>query len=171
VGKLPFYHEKMQIGTFWLEIVRLLKEFCNGCCDGFVRTSLEDYYDTLTEEKQQRLNLNNRPSRSFCSCIMPVIKTTQTFKAEKRECDTTTATSVVKKSKNEACVGNWSIEDVVEYLTEEGLEGVCGVFRGHEIDGRALLLLKSDTMMKHMNLKLGPSLKVCNLIEALKKRK
>ena len=33
-----------------------------------------------------------------------------------------------------------------------------------EIDGKALLLLKSDMMMKYMGLKLGPALKICNII-------
>jgi polycomb protein SCMH1 len=40
-----------------------------------------------------------------------------------------------------------------------------------EIDGRALLLLTSETMMKYMGLKLGPALKLCNIIEKLKSMK
>ena len=37
-----------------------------------------------------------------------------------------------------------------------------------EIDGRALLLLRSDMIMKYMGLKLGPALKLCHHIERLK---
>jgi len=37
-----------------------------------------------------------------------------------------------------------------------------------EIDGKALLLLNSDMMMKYMGLKLGPALKLCHVIEKLK---
>jgi len=40
-----------------------------------------------------------------------------------------------------------------------------------EIDGKALLLLTSDMMMKYMGLKLGPSLKICNIVNKLKGRR
>lgn len=37
-----------------------------------------------------------------------------------------------------------------------------------EIDGKALLLLRSDMMMKYMGLKLGPALKLTFHIDRLK---
>lgn len=37
-----------------------------------------------------------------------------------------------------------------------------------EIDGKALMLLRSDMIMKYMGLKLGPALKLCHHIERLK---
>ncbi|KAJ8927613.1 hypothetical protein NQ314_019891 [Rhamnusium bicolor] len=40
-----------------------------------------------------------------------------------------------------------------------------------EIDGKAFLLLNSDMMMKYMGLKLGPALKICNLVSRLKGRR
>ncbi|KAF0042993.1 hypothetical protein F2P81_004330 [Scophthalmus maximus] len=40
-----------------------------------------------------------------------------------------------------------------------------------EIDGKALLLLRSDVIMKYMGLKLGPALKLCHHIEKLKQTK
>jgi hypothetical protein len=40
-----------------------------------------------------------------------------------------------------------------------------------EIDGKALLLLNSDMMMKYMGLKLGPALKICNLVNRIKGRR
>lgn len=40
-----------------------------------------------------------------------------------------------------------------------------------EIDGKALLLLNSDMMMKYMNLKLGPALKICNLVSRVNGRR
>lgn len=40
-----------------------------------------------------------------------------------------------------------------------------------EIDGKALLLLRSDMMMKYMGLKLGPALKLCYHIDRLKQGK
>lgn len=40
-----------------------------------------------------------------------------------------------------------------------------------EIDGKALMLLRSDIIMKYMGLKLGPALKLCHYIEKLKQTK
>lgn len=40
-----------------------------------------------------------------------------------------------------------------------------------EIDGKALLLLRSDMMMKYMGLKLGPALKLSFHIDRLKQGK
>ena len=40
-----------------------------------------------------------------------------------------------------------------------------------EIDGKALLLLNSEMMMKYMGLKLGPALKICHIVNKLKARK
>lgn len=37
-----------------------------------------------------------------------------------------------------------------------------------EIDGKALLLLNSEMMMKYMDLKLGPALKICNLVSRVR---
>ena len=40
-----------------------------------------------------------------------------------------------------------------------------------EIDGNALLLLRSDMIMKYLGLKLGPALKLCYHIDKLKQAK
>lgn len=40
-----------------------------------------------------------------------------------------------------------------------------------EIDGGAFMLLNSDMMMKYLGLKLGPVLKLSNIIEKLKGKK
>lgn len=67
----------------------------------------------------------------------------------------------------------WTIEDVIQYIdaTDPGLAIHADLFRKHEIDGKALLLLNSDMMMKYMGLKLGPALKICNLVTRLKGRR
>lgn len=44
-------------------------------------------------------------------------------------------------------------------------------FYSQEIDGNALLLLKSDMIMKYLGLKLGPALKLCYHIDKLKQTK
>eukprot|EP00064_Thunnus_orientalis_P002996 superscaffoldBa00000235_g3004 len=47
----------------------------------------------------------------------------------------------------------------------------CMFLSPQEIDGTALMLLRSDVIMKYMGLKLGPALKLCHHIEKLKQTK
>ncbi|XP_032298237.1 sex comb on midleg-like protein 2 [Coturnix japonica] len=68
----------------------------------------------------------------------------------------------------------WSIEEVMRFVKEadpQALAPHAELFRRHEIDGKALLLLRSDMIMKYMGLKLGPALKLCYHIEKLKQGK
>ncbi|XP_069060624.1 sex comb on midleg-like protein 2 isoform X2 [Pleurodeles waltl] len=68
----------------------------------------------------------------------------------------------------------WSIEEVMRFIKEadpQSLAPHAELFRRHEIDGKALMLLRSDMIMKYMGLKLGPALKLCYHIERLKQGK
>ncbi|KAM5128617.1 sex comb on midleg-like protein 1 [Callospermophilus lateralis] len=68
----------------------------------------------------------------------------------------------------------WSVDDVILFLnhTDPQMSGpLSGLIEQHEIDGKALLLLTSDTMIKYMGLKLGTVLKLCHYIEKLKEEK
>lgn len=68
----------------------------------------------------------------------------------------------------------WTVEDVVWFVKDadpQALGPHVELFRKHEIDGNALLLLKSDVVMKYLGLKLGPALKLCHHIEKLKQAK
>ncbi|CAG7819313.1 unnamed protein product [Allacma fusca] len=60
----------------------------------------------------------------------------------------------------------WTVEDVIRHIetVDSNLAIHADIFRKHEIDGKAMLLLNSDMMMKYMGLKLGPALKICNII-------
>ncbi|XP_067085929.1 sex comb on midleg-like protein 2 isoform X1 [Osmerus mordax] len=69
---------------------------------------------------------------------------------------------------------SWSIEEVMQFVREadpSALAPHAELFRKHEIDGKALMLLRSDMVMKYMGLKLGPALKLCHHIERLKQGK
>ncbi|KAG8444698.1 hypothetical protein GDO86_009751 [Hymenochirus boettgeri] len=69
---------------------------------------------------------------------------------------------------------NWSVEDVVWFVKDadpHALGPHVDLFRKHEIDGNALLLLRSDMIMKYLGLKLGPALKLCYHIDKLKQTK
>ncbi|XP_028818377.1 sex comb on midleg-like protein 2 isoform X2 [Denticeps clupeoides] len=68
----------------------------------------------------------------------------------------------------------WSIEEVMQFVRDAdpaALAPHAELFRKHEIDGKALMLLRSDMVMKYMGLKLGPALKLCHHIERLKQGK
>ncbi|XP_044619874.1 sex comb on midleg-like protein 2 [Equus asinus] len=68
----------------------------------------------------------------------------------------------------------WSVDEVIQFMKHKDphiSSPLADLFRQHEIDGKALLLLKSDVMMKYMGLKLGPALKLCYYIEKLKEGK
>ncbi|MEQ2157270.1 hypothetical protein GOODEAATRI_000216 [Goodea atripinnis] len=63
----------------------------------------------------------------------------------------------------------WSVEEVTAFIqTLPGCGDVAEAFRLQEIDGQALLLLTEDHLMTSMNIKLGPALKICAHINALK---
>ncbi|XP_053316641.1 sex comb on midleg-like protein 4 isoform X1 [Spea bombifrons] len=69
---------------------------------------------------------------------------------------------------------SWSVEDVVWFVKDadpQALGPHVDLFRKHEIDGNALLLLRSDMVMKYLGLKLGPALKLCYHIDKLKQVK
>ncbi|XP_034029934.1 polycomb protein SCMH1 [Thalassophryne amazonica] len=65
----------------------------------------------------------------------------------------------------------WTVQDVMQYIRDIDpvLAPHADLFRKHEIDGKALLLLRSDMMMKYMGLKLGPALKLTFHIDKLKR--
>ncbi|KAK5853064.1 hypothetical protein PBY51_006886 [Eleginops maclovinus] len=69
---------------------------------------------------------------------------------------------------------SWGVEEVVWFIKDadpQALGPHAETFRKHEIDGDALLLLKSEMMMKYLGLKLGPALKLCYHIDRLKQNR
>ncbi|XP_056092448.1 polyhomeotic-like protein 3 isoform X4 [Rhinichthys klamathensis goyatoka] len=63
----------------------------------------------------------------------------------------------------------WSVEQVCSFISSlPGCHDIAAEFRSQEIDGQALLLLTEDHLMSAMNMKLGPALKICAQINALK---
>ncbi|RXG51949.1 Polycomb protein Scm [Armadillidium vulgare] len=80
-------------------------------------------------------------------------------------------TSPIPKPKGDPA--DWTVEEVIAHIsaTDLGLASHADLFRRHEIDGKALMLLTSDMMMKYMGLKLGPALKICHLISKIKGRR
>ncbi|XP_030201388.1 sex comb on midleg-like protein 4 isoform X2 [Gadus morhua] len=69
---------------------------------------------------------------------------------------------------------SWGVEEVVWFIKDSDPQALgphAEAFRKHEIDGDALLLLKSEMMMKYLGLKLGPALKLCYHIDRLRQNR
>ena len=65
----------------------------------------------------------------------------------------------------------WNMDDVYEFIHSlPGCQEIIEEFRGQEIDGQALLLLKEDHLMSAINIKLGPTLKIYVCISMLKEQ-
>ena len=62
----------------------------------------------------------------------------------------------------------WTSEDVAEFLTHLGYEAYTDKFQEHEIDGRALSLVKDHHLLMTLKLRLGPALKIIEHVNALK---
>ncbi|RWS11798.1 polyhomeotic-like protein 1 [Dinothrombium tinctorium] len=65
----------------------------------------------------------------------------------------------------------WSVQDVYDFVKNlPGCQEYADEFRSQEIDGQALMLLKEDHLMSAMSMKLGPALKICSKINALREK-
>lgn len=62
----------------------------------------------------------------------------------------------------------WTIEDVGDFLTALGYEAYLDRFVEHEIDGKALSLVKDHHLLMTLKLRLGPTLKICEHVNAIK---
>ncbi len=63
---------------------------------------------------------------------------------------------------------SWTIDDVSDFLTFLGYEVYIDRFLENEVDGRALSLVKDYHLLMVLQLRLGPALKVCQQINAIK---
>ena len=55
-----------------------------------------------------------------------------------------------------------------DFLTSLGYEAYVDKFLEHEIDGRALSLVRDHHLLMTMKLRLGPTLKICEQVQAIK---
>ncbi|XP_016303754.1 polyhomeotic-like protein 3 [Sinocyclocheilus anshuiensis] len=82
--------------------------------------------------------------------------------------------SRVESSSSSDCLldsspSQWSVEQVCSFIGSlPGCHDIAAEFCSQEIDGQALLLLTEDHLMSAMNIRLGPALKICAQINALK---
>ena len=65
-------------------------------------------------------------------------------------------------------IQQWSIEDVGDFLSYLGYEAYIDKFTEHEIDGRALSLVRDHHLLMTLKLRLGPALKIIEHVSVIK---
>ncbi|XP_034340696.1 sex comb on midleg-like protein 1 [Arvicanthis niloticus] len=66
---------------------------------------------------------------------------------------------------------NWSVNDVITFLNRLDpplADKLYLTIRNHDIDGKAMLLINNETMIKYMGVKVGVAMKFADYIEKLK---
>ncbi|KAK9496472.1 hypothetical protein O3M35_013236 [Rhynocoris fuscipes] len=155
--------------------------------DSHLETTVEDdrkHYNSNSDKvpvtsPNNNNNNNNNSNKRRCSAEsssdhVPDTLAKQPRKTVPAELEAATSTTSSECSnKLSSDPAEWSIEDVILHIStaDPVLSIHADLFRRHEIDGKALLLLNSDMMMKYMGLKLGPALKICNLINKIRGRR
>ncbi|XP_041352567.1 sex comb on midleg-like protein 2 [Gigantopelta aegis] len=171
-----------KVSSFWSFLERLTEDL--GCCENFfssqpVKSSCPKCSKSKTADENQFEFPTSASRRRWSTESGDSTKTSKPPKQARRfstyeaEASSTTEDNhtVIRSRKASGDVNDWTIEEVISFLadTDTNLGQHAELFRKHEIDGKALLLLNSEMMMKYMGLKLGPVLKLCNIIEKLKK--
>ncbi|XP_033337714.1 polycomb protein Scm isoform X1 [Megalopta genalis] len=124
--------------------------------------------------QQQQIQQNSVPSINNSTLSSPTAAKQSRKSVPELEAATSTTQSESSTNRTASTEpAEWTIEDVIHYIgvTDPQLGQHADLFRKHEIDGKALLLLNSDMMMKYMGLKLGPALKICNMVNRIKGRR
>ncbi|KAL3881659.1 hypothetical protein ACJMK2_028069 [Sinanodonta woodiana] len=173
-----------KVSSFWSFIERVIEEL--GCCEHLftsqplssgcqlctrssVKTEDADVSHNVKPSSKRRWSAESTEGREKLKQFHKMRRSYSTFEAEASS--TTAETPRPVKLSNTP--SEWTIDEVVHHIcdTDPALVPHTELFRKHEIDGKAFLLLNSDMMMKYMGLKLGPVLKLCNMIEKLKGRR
>lgn len=65
---------------------------------------------------------------------------------------------------------SWSVEDVTQFLRINECSAHGESFARHGVDGKQLLQLTKDEIITMLDMKVGPSLKIYDLIQQLKSK-
>lgn len=69
---------------------------------------------------------------------------------------------------NDLCPDTWNVYDVGQFLRVNDCAAHCDTFSRCKIDGRRLLQLTKDEIVEMLCMKVGPALKIYDLIQQLK---
>lgn len=84
--------------------------------------------------------------------------------------DTIAKEEGIKEPENEQ-PSVWTIQDVIDLISKyETFKQYSSLFREHEIDGKAFMLLTHEVLIKHMGVKVGHAVKIIDLVNQVKKQ-
>lgn len=69
---------------------------------------------------------------------------------------------------NDLSPDTWNIYDVGQFLRVNDCTAHCETFSRYKIDGKRLLKLTKDEIVEMLSMKVGPALKIYDLIQQLK---
>lgn len=64
----------------------------------------------------------------------------------------------------------WSVAEVCAFLVDHDCAAHCECFKKHKVDGKRLLKMSKDDIITVLGMKVGPALKIFDLITQLKDR-
>ncbi|XP_029648082.1 sex comb on midleg-like protein 2 isoform X1 [Octopus sinensis] len=174
-----------KISDFWSYLEGMMEEL--GCCENFLSSQpLEGRCSKCLKVSTHRIKIeedspepresrhHKAPRRRYSNESIDSQKGIRMHKIQRKmsayEAEASSTTSDHRPHKVSTDPSDWSIDDVINHIcdTDPALKPHTEIFRKHEIDGKALLLLNSDMMMKYLGLKLGPVLKLCNIVDKLR---
>lgn len=71
---------------------------------------------------------------------------------------------------NDLSPDTWNIYDVGQFLRVNDCTAHCETFSRHKVDGKRLLQLTKDEIVEMLSMKVGPALKIYDLIQQLKSK-
>lgn len=179
------------------EFITPSRRFCSvSCCKRYSAERRYHPQGKLSKQKgnsvsKEQLTLRQRmaaytpsgthPSPTMVSSPPQVpLSPASTGKGKRKRASANVDASVIKKNRGQSpsealyvhplgmSLGLWSQEDVNLFLKDLGYEAYQEKFQNHMVDGRALLLINEDHMIKYLGLMLGPALKIRAHLDAIK---
>lgn len=77
-------------------------------------------------------------------------------------------TNITQQTDKDLSPDTWNLYDVGQFLRVNDCTAHCETFNRHKVDGKRLLQLTKDEIVEMLNMKVGPALKIYDLIQQLK---
>ncbi|XP_065057114.1 polycomb protein Scm-like isoform X2 [Rhopilema esculentum] len=172
-----------RVSTFW----KVMEQFCDNlrCCTNLIsgfelQTACPQCGRTGYARKGQSVSvkrthdISDKPMDNNLSvCISSTPDSTAVGALDASEARVETRETAKRKRRNSilshitTSPRSWSVENVAEFLEKTDLKDYANIFRDNDIDGKAMLLLKRDIVINYMGLKIGPAVKLLDLIDEL----
>lgn len=144
--------------------------------DDDYESSLNQSFDASTTSKNDELTdldfTNDQQELLTTSSIMPNVpeQPPPMLKYIPRLNRSSNTNSPDKVDPTQLCPDTWTNDDVIQFLTVNDCSIHCESFSAASVDGKRLLELTKDDIITLLGMKVGPALKIYDLIQQLKCR-